>query len=165
MAKISTLILAKNEERNMADCIASVSFSDEILVIDDFSTDRTKEIAESLGARVVQRAMNGDWGGQQTFAIQAATYEWVFRAVGQGNPRHGGKRGAERLLDQAGQPVPPQSCHARRPAPGLCQPPVPCRRFLRQRVRPPGNRHALSQPEASGNDVSLYIRQLVPVSS
>ena len=78
MAKISTLILAKNEERNMADCIASVAFSDEILVIDDFSTDRTKEIAESLGARVVQRAMNGDWGGQQTFAIQAATYEWVF---------------------------------------------------------------------------------------
>lgn len=42
--------LAKNEERNMADCIASVAFSDEILVIDDFSTDRTKEIAESLGA-------------------------------------------------------------------------------------------------------------------
>ncbi len=78
MAKISTLILAKNEERNMADCIASVAFSDEILVIDDFSTDRTKEIAESLGARVVQRAMNGDWGGQQTFAIQAATCEWVF---------------------------------------------------------------------------------------
>lgn len=78
MAKISTLILAKNEERNMADCIASVAFSDEILVIDDFSTDRTKGIAESLGARVIQRAMNGDWGGQQTFAIQAATCEWVF---------------------------------------------------------------------------------------
>lgn len=47
-----------------------MSFADEILVIDDFSTDKTKEIAESLGARVIQHGMNGDWGKQQTFAIK-----------------------------------------------------------------------------------------------
>ena len=74
MAKISALILAKNEERNIEDCIKTVLFCDEVLVIDDFSTDRTKEIAEGLGARVLQRGMNGDWGGQQTFAIQSATH-------------------------------------------------------------------------------------------
>ena len=78
MAKISALILAKNEERNIEDCINTVLFCDEVLVIDDFSADRTKEIAESLGARVLQRGMNGDWGGQQTFAIQNAKYEWVL---------------------------------------------------------------------------------------
>lgn len=78
MAKISALILAKNEEENIKDCITSVSFADEVLVIDDFSTDRTKEIAEQLGARVIQHSMNGDWGAQQTFAIQEATYEWVL---------------------------------------------------------------------------------------
>lgn len=78
MAKISALILAKNEERNIADCIKTVLFCDEVLVIDDFSTDKTKEIAESLGARVLQRSMAGDWGGQQTFAIQNAKYEWVL---------------------------------------------------------------------------------------
>lgn len=78
MAKITTLILAKNEERNIEECIRSVLFSDEILVIDDFSTDRTKEIAERLGARVIQRAMAGDWGGQQTFAIKNASCEWVL---------------------------------------------------------------------------------------
>ena len=78
MAKISALILAKNEERNIEDCIKTVLFCDEVLVIDDFSTDRTKEIAEGLGARVLQRGMNGDWGGQQTFAIQSATHEWVL---------------------------------------------------------------------------------------
>lgn len=53
MAKITTLILAKNEEQNIKDCIETVLFTDEILVIDDFSTDRTKEIAESMGARVI----------------------------------------------------------------------------------------------------------------
>ncbi len=78
MAKISALILAKDEERNIADCIKTVLFCDEVLVIDDFSTDKTKEIAESLGARVMQRSMAGDWGGQQTFAIQNAKYEWVL---------------------------------------------------------------------------------------
>ena len=78
MSKVTALILAKNEEQNIKDCIESVKFADEILVIDDFSTDKTKEIAEALGARVVQRAMNGDWGGQQTFAIQSANTEWVL---------------------------------------------------------------------------------------
>lgn len=78
MSKISALILAKNEEQNIKDCILSVSFVDEVLVIDDFSTDGTKDIAESMGARVIQRAMNGDWGGQQTFAIREAKFEWVL---------------------------------------------------------------------------------------
>ena len=78
MAKISALILAKNEERNIADCIKTVLFCDEVLVIDDFSTDRTKELAECLGARVLQRSMAGDWGGQQTFAIRNASHEWVL---------------------------------------------------------------------------------------
>lgn len=78
MGKISALILAKNEERNIEECIKTVLFCDEVLVIDDFSTDKTKEIAESLGARVMQRSMAGDWGGQQTFAIQNAKYEWVL---------------------------------------------------------------------------------------
>ena len=78
MAQISALILAKNEEHNIEDCIRSVQFCDEVLVIDDFSTDRTKELAESLGARVLQHSMNGDWGGQQTFAIRSARCEWVL---------------------------------------------------------------------------------------
>ena len=78
MAKISALILSKNEERNIEDCIKSVLFCDEVLVIDDFSTDRTKEMAERLGARVLQRRMDGDWGGQRTFAIQNAAHEWVL---------------------------------------------------------------------------------------
>ena len=78
MEKITALILAKNEEQNIEDCIKTVLFCDEVLVIDDFSTDRTKEIAERLGAKVLQRSMNGDWGGQQTFAIRSAAHPWVL---------------------------------------------------------------------------------------
>ncbi len=78
MVPVSVLILAKNEEKNIEDCINSVKFASEIIIIDDFSTDKTKKIAENLGARVIQRAMNGDWGGQQTFAIQQAKYPWIF---------------------------------------------------------------------------------------
>lgn len=75
---LSVLILAKNEEKNIKDCIESAKFADEIIVIDDFSDDTTKEIAENLGAKVYQRALNGDFGAQQTFAIEKATGEWIF---------------------------------------------------------------------------------------
>lgn len=75
---LTAIIMAKNEERNIAACIKSVLFADEVLVIDDFSTDRTVEIAEGLGARVVQHAMNHDFGQQQTFAITQAKYDWIY---------------------------------------------------------------------------------------
>ncbi|MEN6414730.1 MAG: glycosyltransferase family 2 protein [Veillonellales bacterium] len=76
--KLTVLILAKNEEKNIRACIESALFADEIIVIDDFSTDNTANIAQELGAKVVQRAMNGDWGSQQTFAIQQAATDWIF---------------------------------------------------------------------------------------
>ena len=78
MATVSVIILARNEEHNIHDCIESVQFADEVLVIDDFSTDNTVTIAEEMGARVVQHAMNGDWGAQQTFGIEQAKSDWIL---------------------------------------------------------------------------------------
>lgn len=75
---LTVLILAKNEEKNIEECVKSALFADEIIVIDDNSTDATAEIATRLGAKVVQHAMNGDWGAQQTFAIEQAKTPWVF---------------------------------------------------------------------------------------
>ena len=46
MAPVSVLILAKNEEHNIENCIKSVPFAAEVVVVDDFSTDKTKVIAE-----------------------------------------------------------------------------------------------------------------------
>jgi glycosyltransferase involved in cell wall biosynthesis len=75
---VTVLILAKNEEKNIRECIESALFADEIIVIDDNSTDRTAEIAKELGAKGCNRAMNGNWGAQQTYAIEQATSKWVF---------------------------------------------------------------------------------------
>ena len=78
-AKVSVLILAKNEEKFIGECIKSVkTFADEIIVIDDDSTDDTAQIAKSLGAKVFLHSLNGNWGQQQTFAIEQATYDWIF---------------------------------------------------------------------------------------
>ena len=79
MHGITVLILAKNEEKFIGACLDSViDFADEIIVIDDGSTDRTVEISKSKGAKVIPHALNGDWGAQQTFAINQATRDWIF---------------------------------------------------------------------------------------
>ncbi len=78
---LSVLILARNEHKNIGDCISSVQEyldAGEIVVIDDNSTDDTADIACRLGARVVRHAMDGNWGQQQTFAIGEANFKWVY---------------------------------------------------------------------------------------
>ncbi len=75
--KVTACIISLNEEDRIADCLASVSWCDEVVVVDSHSKDRTREIAASLGARVIER----DWPGhvaQKEFAIREATNEWVF---------------------------------------------------------------------------------------
>lgn len=74
---ISAVIITFNEADKIGDCIRSVSWADEIVVVDSHSTDRTREIATKLGARVVER----DWQGfsaQKQFATDTATNKWVF---------------------------------------------------------------------------------------
>lgn len=75
---VSVLILAKNEENNIGDCIRSVPFAEDVVVIDDVSTDNTAKIAAGLGARVVTHELGGDWGAQQTFAVGTAMCDWIF---------------------------------------------------------------------------------------
>ena len=98
---ISVLILARNEEANIRECIESCTFAGEVIVIDDFSTDDTEKIAEACGARVIRRAMDGDWGGQQTFAVEQARCGWIFlhrcrrtlyARSGRRNRQNGGKK-------------------------------------------------------------------------
>ena len=79
MAQVSVLILAKNEEKFIGACLDSVKdFADEIIVIDDYSTDSTAEICKSRGAKVFRRELAGDWSSQRNFAIQQAQYDWIF---------------------------------------------------------------------------------------
>ncbi len=79
MAGMSVLILTKNEEINIERCIESVSWSDDIVVFDSFSDDRTVEIAERLGARVIQRKFD-NWSAHQNWGVENIKFKnpWVY---------------------------------------------------------------------------------------
>lgn len=75
--KISATIITFNEEAKIADAIRSVDWADEVLVVDSFSTDRTVEIAESLGAKAVAREWPG-FAPQKQFAVDEAANDWIL---------------------------------------------------------------------------------------
>jgi glycosyltransferase involved in cell wall biosynthesis len=75
--KISATIITLNEERNIARAIESLRCADEIVVIDSGSTDRTTEIAEQLGARVVESAWPG-YANQKNHAAAQASHDWIL---------------------------------------------------------------------------------------
>ena len=76
-SNLSVVVIAKNEEKYLADCLKSVSFAAELIVVDDLSTDRTAEIAKSYGAKVFQRKMDNE-GRHRNFAISCATQDWIL---------------------------------------------------------------------------------------
>ena len=75
---LSAVVLTRNSERTLRACLASLSFADELLVIDDGSTDATVAIAEELSARVIPHAMAGDFSAQRRFGIQQCRGQWVL---------------------------------------------------------------------------------------
>jgi glycosyltransferase involved in cell wall biosynthesis len=76
--KISLIVITRNEEELIGQCLNSAAaFCDELIVVDSFSTDRTAEIARSLGARVFERPFEG-YIAQKQFALEQAGGEWVF---------------------------------------------------------------------------------------
>lgn len=79
MSSVSILILTLNEERNIADCIDSCRFSDDIVVFDSYSSDRTPQLAAEKGARFHQRAFD-NYAAQRNAALTGVTYKhpWVL---------------------------------------------------------------------------------------
>jgi len=75
---LSVVIITKNEAAHIVDCLDSVAFADEIIVLDSGSTDATRELARALGARV---EVNAEWPGfglQKNRALDLATGDWVL---------------------------------------------------------------------------------------
>jgi glycosyltransferase involved in cell wall biosynthesis len=75
---LSAVLIAKNSERTIRRCLESLSFTDEIVVVDSGSTDRTLEICREFGARVHE---TNDWPGygpQKNRALEHAQSEWVL---------------------------------------------------------------------------------------
>ncbi len=76
--RLSAFVITHDEERNLPDCLESLrGLADEIVVLDDGSTDRTVEIARRAGARVEHRRFD-DFGHQKQAALELTRGEWVF---------------------------------------------------------------------------------------
>jgi glycosyltransferase involved in cell wall biosynthesis len=78
MSRLSAVVITKNEAHNVERCLASLApIADEIVVVDDFSSDDTAARCERLGARVVRQAWLG-FGPQKNFANALARNEWIL---------------------------------------------------------------------------------------
>lgn len=75
---ISAVVLAKNEEKQIKQCLESLSWCDEIIVIDDNSTDKTEEIAKKMGAKVYIHSLEGDFSQQRNFGLEKSKGDWVL---------------------------------------------------------------------------------------
>ncbi len=80
LVPLSVLVPVKNEAANVRDCLASVSFAQEIVVVDSGSTDGTQAVAEAAGARIVQFVWNGKFPRKKNWALQNVRWqhEWVL---------------------------------------------------------------------------------------
>lgn len=77
MNKLSVIIITKNESQNIKDCLESVKWADEIIVVDSGSGDDTVEIARKYTDKVIYNEWKG-YADQKNFALQLAKNEWVL---------------------------------------------------------------------------------------
>ncbi len=76
---VSILVLTKNEQQDLPGCLQSVAWANDIVVYDSFSTDRTRDIAASAGARIIERLFD-DWASHQNWGLRNISFRhpWVF---------------------------------------------------------------------------------------
>ena len=74
---LSVVLITHNAAAQLADCLASVAFADEVVVVDSGSSDGTAELAARYGARVVAKEWLG-FGRQKQFAVEQAAHDWVL---------------------------------------------------------------------------------------
>jgi glycosyltransferase involved in cell wall biosynthesis len=75
---LSVVIITKNAATQLAACLASAAFADEMLVVDSGSDDGTADLAAKHGARVIQKPEWLGFGAQKQFAVEAARHDWVL---------------------------------------------------------------------------------------
>ena len=77
MIKISGIVITKNAENLIADCLDSLSFCSEIVVVDNVSSDRTRDIAEKMGAKVIEYSSD-DFADMRNMGMKKAMGEWLL---------------------------------------------------------------------------------------
>lgn len=77
--KFSAIVLSKNSQKTLEQCLNSLSWVNEVLLIDDFSSDNTLAIAKQFSnLRVYQQDLNNDFSQQRNFAVRKAQGEWLL---------------------------------------------------------------------------------------
>lgn len=75
---VSAIILTKDNREIIKRCIDSISFAEEIIVVDDFSTDETRKEAKRLGAKVYKRKLDNNFAEQRNFGIKKTKGKWIL---------------------------------------------------------------------------------------
>ncbi len=76
--RLSVVVITKNEEKKLGDCLASVPFAGEMIVVDDYSTDATERVALEHGARFVQNRFE-NFSAQKNYAMSLARGDWILQ--------------------------------------------------------------------------------------
>ncbi|MFA6532887.1 MAG: glycosyltransferase family 2 protein [Patescibacteria group bacterium] len=77
--KISAVVLTKNEEGNIERCLKSLDFCDEIVIVDDYSSDKTLDkVRNNQKIKIFQRQLNNDFASQRNFGLSKANNNWVL---------------------------------------------------------------------------------------
>jgi len=77
--KLSVVILTKNAEKKVRKCLESVTWANEIVIVDGFSSDNTVEICKEYGAKIVQHKFEGDFGEERNIGIDNSSGDWVLQ--------------------------------------------------------------------------------------
>src|SRR3989344_1136119 len=76
--KLTSILITKNEEANIKRCLASIKdISDEIIIVDSGSTDKTLQIAKSFNAKIINKSFD-NFASQRNFALSKAGNDWVL---------------------------------------------------------------------------------------
>lgn len=80
---LSAVVIVKNEEKNIVDCLDNLQFVDEVVVVDDYSSDRTPEILEKLSKenskiKILKRKLDNDFSKQRQYGVENTTNDWVI---------------------------------------------------------------------------------------
>jgi len=112
VARISLCLIARNEERFLPGCLASVrGVVDEIVLVDTGSTDRTRELARAAGATVLDRPWDDDFAAPRNLAAAHARGAWILQLDADERLAQGGGRAVRRALAGARFDVGLVRCH------------------------------------------------------
>jgi glycosyltransferase involved in cell wall biosynthesis len=100
--KISAIIIANNEEKNIRECLESVNWCDEIILVDSESTDRTVEIAKEFTDKIFIKKWEG-FAVQKRFSLEKASNEWVISVDADERVSPQLKNEIEKILDSNAQ--------------------------------------------------------------